>query len=118
MMGAAVALALFLDDDDWLVGIFGHLQPLWPSSRIPLYRRQRGERLFDLVEGRAYFREQCLARKFGRNRRRIALHVSEQAGLDAQKIFGFGVVAVLQRGRDRGDETIGDQDAEERADER
>src|SRR3546814_3714720 len=55
-------------------------------------RRQRADRVLDLVEGRAVVRMQGLARELDGDHRRRAVHMRQQRRLDAVEVLDFQVV--------------------------
>ena len=59
-----------------------------------------------------------LASEFHADRWRVTLHIGKETGLHADEIFGVRVGAALDRRRDRADESVGQQNAEESPDQR
>src|SRR4051812_36284927 len=81
----------------FLMMIGGRFEPA-PAMTGSSDRRQRRDRGFNLVEGRAHVGHQGLARKLDRHRRGIALHVGEDARLHALQVLELGVDVLLERG--------------------
>ncbi|CAD5267038.1 hypothetical protein BOS5A_80090 [Bosea sp. EC-HK365B] len=73
---------------------------------------------FHFAEGRADVAHQSLASKFDRHHRRLAADMGEETRLERQEVFGFRLEGALERRRHRREEAVGDEDAEEGADER
>ena len=71
---------------------------------------------FELGECRAVCREQHLAPELDRHLRRVALHAGQQRGLDALQLLRAVFDLLLQQSAERLDETVGQQDAQEGAD--
>src|SRR5438128_1352005 len=63
----------------------------------------------ELAERRAVVREQKLARELHRNRWRVAAHARDECHLHDFERFAFFVRAMLHRGCDRADESVGDE---------
>src|SRR5450755_721387 len=73
---------------------------------------------FELAERRPILRIQHLAPELDRDLRRIALHAREQRRLDALQLLRAFVDLLLDQAAERLDDGVGEQDAEEGADQR
>jgi len=82
-MGRFVVPLLDPLDEDHFIDIGGHV--------FGLRRWQFGDRILDVIEGRAFMRVQNLTCEFDANSLCVALHIGYEAGFHADKVFGIGV---------------------------